>query len=106
MSRDPIGKGWQDILDQMNEHIRRHCESTNSPVPQVIAISKFGELWIFCNSIDQGLRDLIAQARKRASRTCDECGTPATRQNLDGWIVTKCQACIDAHLDRIRALLG
>ncbi|WAG79125.1 hypothetical protein LMK08_00200 [Metapseudomonas furukawaii] len=103
MSRDPIGKGWQVILDEMNGRIRQHCASTSSTAPKATAVSKFGELWIFCDTDDQVIRDLITQARKQASRTCDDCGAPTTRQNRDGWIVTKCQACIDAHLEKIWA---
>lgn len=106
MSKDPIGQGWQDILEEMNGRIRQHCASTNSTAPRVTAVSKFGELWIFCDTVDQVIRDLITLARKKASRTCDECGAPTTRQNLDGWIVTKCQACLDANLERNRALTG
>lgn len=62
-------------------------------------------IWIFCDANDQVIRDMITLARERPLELVTS-AEPPTRQNLNGWIVTKCQVYIDAHLETIRALAG
>jgi hypothetical protein len=57
---------------------------------------KFGGLRFYYTGGDDKISGMVEVAEEWASRVCEECGSPATKQT-SGWIKTVC----DKHYDEI-----
>ena len=103
------GDGWYNIIDTLCSQIQHHLthsltkeqdlETINVEAVQVK--EKFGGLRFYYNGGDDFIRGLAWMAEGISDCTCEECGSPGTK-NDGGWIHTLCDDCHE-NWDKIRA---
>lgn len=101
-----VGEGWWPIIQALCSSIQSHIDWRNRqlvglPVPQVTVDQikeKFGGLRFYYEGGDEQVRGMVSMAESWASKTCEICGVPATKQTT-GWIKTVC----DKHFDSIES---
>ena len=102
------GDGWYNILDILCSHIQNHLEHNLKKEQKLEIVNveatqvkeKFGGLRFYYNGGDEFIEGLVWMAEGLSNRTCEECGAPATQNDI-GWIHTLCQPCRDNY-DKIR----
>lgn len=92
------GEGWQPLLDDIKFYISQY-NAKNKGYGESIKIlqakEKFGELRVYVNFHTPELSDLIDVAVRRASKTCELCGsTESVGIKSGGWITTMCEQCV------------
>ena len=99
-----VGEGWWPIIESLCANIQGHIKWKNKDaevVPQVVVMQikeKFGGLRFYYDGGDEQIRGMVYMAESWASRTCEICGVPATKQTT-GWIKNVC----DEHFNKIEA---
>ena len=89
------GDGWSDILwrlwvdmeplvTELEKEINRRFEVTQ-------VSQKFGRLGFSINHRTNDIDQRIGEAQKESSRTCEICGRPGKRREMDGWIRATCE---------------
>jgi hypothetical protein len=98
------GEGWWPIVESLCGQIQHHINwrnKFNPVVPQVTVAQikeKFGGLRFYYEGGDDTIAGMVSMAESWASKTCEICGVPATRQTT-GWIKNVC----DEHFNKIEA---
>lgn len=85
-----VGPGWYPIVIKLNEDIAKIAPDYE--VHQVK--EKFGGLRYYCQENDE-IRELIREAERKASVTCEVCGAPAVLKVCRYWYKTICDSCAD-----------
>jgi hypothetical protein len=99
-----VGEGWWPIIESLCANIQGHIKWKNKDaevVPQVVVMQikeKFGGLRFYYEGGDEQIRGMVYMAESWASKTCEICGVPATKQTT-GWIKNVC----DEHFNKIEA---
>jgi hypothetical protein len=91
------GEGWWPIIEELCSSIQGHINWRNRQlvgpgIPQVVVSQikeKFGGLRFYYEGGDEQVRGMVSMAESWAGKTCEYCGTPATKQTT-GWIKTVC----------------
>lgn len=111
-----VGDGWLTIIESLCACIHSHTKWRNDTravllkdnphnrkIPEFVEPvtvnqikEKFGGLRFYYSGGDDTIHGMVQVAEAWASRTCEECGAPATKQT-SGWIKTVC----DKHYDEI-----
>jgi len=86
--------GWFDIIWNL-------CEEIEAMRPTVLQIKeKFGGLRFYASFpkdySEQGW-EVIREAEKQSSETCEECGQPGEFRVRNGWRLTACDKCYDIY---------
>lgn len=90
-----VGEGWWPIIEELCSSIQGHINWRNKfgpSVPQVTVDQikeKFGGLRFYYEGGDEQVRGMVSMAESWASKTCEMCGAPATKQTT-GWIKNVC----------------
>jgi len=112
------GEGWWPIIESLCVNIQGHIDWKNTTrsrllednpynhdipneVKQVTVRQikeKFGGLRFYYDGGDDTIDGMVTMAESWANRSCENCGSPATKQTT-GWIKTVC----DKHFDEIEA---
>lgn len=111
-----VGDGWLTIIESLCSCIHNYTSWRNKtrlsllndnpyhhPIPEYVTPvtvrqikEKFGGLRFYYDGGDEKIDGMVEMAELWASSTCEECGSPATKQT-SGWIKTVC----DKHYDEI-----
>ena len=59
---------------------------------------KYGKLRFYMSSLTKEMDDLIDDAEEKSARICEECGSPAKREEVYGWVKTLCSACKEKEI--------
>lgn len=91
-----FGDGWLPIMKPIESYIEEYNKDKNEEDKIIIeqAKEKFGGLRVYCNFVTDELRELIEQAEKEASETCELCGSKENVGYTLGWITTCCENCV------------
>lgn len=90
------GEGWKTIINDLCTQIK----ALGLPNLRVVQIKeKFGGLRFYVDGADNAVYDLIAEAEKKASQTCELCGAPG-KEREGGWYATMCAPCRDRIAER------
>ena len=112
------GEGWWPIIETLCANIQSHIDwkintreklleanPYNHPIPDAVEQvvvnqikEKFGGLRFYYSGGDDVVEGMISMAEAWASKSCEECGSPATKHTT-GWIKSVC----DKHFDEIEA---
>jgi hypothetical protein len=112
------GEGWWPILEALCVNIQGHIDWKNKTrarllednpynhtipdeVEQVVVRQikeKFGGLRFYYNGGDNEISGMVRMAESWAQRSCESCGSPATKQT-SGWIKNVC----DKHFEEYEA---
>ena len=110
------GEGWWPILESLCANIQGHIDWRNEtrskllkdnpynhPIPDEVSQvtvrqikEKFGGLRFYYDGGDDTVDGMVTMAESWASRSCEDCGSPATKQT-SGWIKNVC----DKHFNEI-----
>jgi hypothetical protein len=110
------GEGWWPILESLCANIQSHIDWRNKtrakllednpynhPIPDEVEQvtvrqikEKFGGLRFYYDGGDEFVDGMVTMAESWASRSCEDCGSPATKQTT-GWIKNVC----DKHFNEI-----
>jgi hypothetical protein len=94
------GDGWYNIIDtlcsQIQWHIKHNLDKDEDPeavnVEATQVKEKFGGLRFYYIGGNDFISGLACMAESMSEKTCEECGSPGT-QNDVGWIRTQCDSC-------------
>lgn len=116
-----VGEGWWPIVETLCSQIDSYTKWANrtrqarlkdnpndlkvpDEVPQVKVQQikeKFGGLRFYYDGGDDFIRGLVTMAESWASKSCEDCGAPATKQTT-GWIKNVCNVhFVERELARI-----
>ena len=88
-----IGAGWLPIVRRLSEKLEAMIESGETPTLQCVQVKeKFGGLRFYTNISNDKVSELISEAYREASVTCEMCGKPG-KEGGDGYIQTLCEKC-------------
>jgi len=113
-----IGEGWWPIVEELCVNIQGHIDWKNKTrekllednpydheIPEEVAQvvvrqikEKFGGLRFYYEGGDDEISGMVRMAESWASRSCEDCGVPATKQTR-GWIKNVC----DKHFEEYEA---
>lgn len=99
-----IGEGWWPIIESLCANIQSYLKWANRDsevVPQVVVEQikeKFGGLRFYYQGGDTHIGGMVRMAEAWASKVCEDCGAPATKQTT-GWIRNVC----DKHFEEREA---
>lgn len=88
------GDGWFDILYELSKKL-------SDADPECIALQvkeKFGLLRYYTNHATDETENLIREAERKSSETCEECGEPGELRK-GGWLRTLCDKCGKEYLE-------
>lgn len=91
------GDGWFDLLYKTCTEIENECiklglHNENWTTASQIK-EKYGTLRFYVNNNIDSVFEIIEQAEKKSSTTCEECGMPGSIKDNTGWIHTTCDVC-------------
>lgn len=91
------GDGWFKILDnlctKLEECINRLPEEAQEYCCASQVKEKYGSLRFYmCSSTDE-MEDLISEAEKESTKTCEYCGKPGTIDYDQTWLSCLCEDC-------------
>lgn len=92
-------KGYINAEERMEETLQNGLREVRPVISQVVAEQvkeKFGTLRFYYRGGDDYIDGLVSMAESMSAVTCEECGSPGTR-NDGGWISTLCQKHRDAQ---------
>ena len=79
-------KGWGKIIDKILDVL-----------PEDVRIAqikeKYGSLRLYSYGASEEIDDLIIEAERESSVTCELCGDPAVTDWDRGWVTTLCEKC-------------
>jgi hypothetical protein len=82
-----VGAGWVPLLDELCAKLEPLCQD---PCTHAVQIKeKFGGLRFYLSRGCREVYDLIAEAEKKAAKTCEKCGEPGAPRS-GSWIKTLC----------------
>lgn len=82
------GPGWYGIILEVCKEIDEYLESRDARgtffyFSQIK--EKFGGLRIYCSYTDEKIDEIVENAAKKASITCEETGNPGKLREISGW---------------------
>lgn len=83
-----IDVGWNDIVYELSQKINE----TGLHIRVCQVKEKFGELRFYYSPKDETINQLIAEASKKASKTCEKCGQLGRLYDNQGWISIFCES--------------
>lgn len=83
-----IGEGWKPIVRDLVDAL--YDLEWEGRVAQIK--EKFGGLRFYADGVPEGGRELIDEAERICSETCENCGNPG-RLRGQGWVLTLCDEC-------------
>lgn len=90
------GPGWSNILDDVFAKISTAQKENFLDFKIVQVKEKFGGLRIYYRCSDGRIDivdQIISEAVKLASKTCEQCGSESELKSYEGWFTTKCEKC-------------
>jgi len=101
------GDGWYDIIDKLCEKIQKHCDELQSKrfgkrgvslddmqVEATQVKEKWGTLCFYVSGADDTVYDMIDEAEKESSYTCEDCGEVGKLRE-GGWVKVQCDKCYE-----------
>jgi len=74
------------------------CEKYDPRLPKVVQVKeKFSTLRFYIDNGNEKIDELIQEAEKKASETCEVCGQAGSLNRDQNWIVTICDPCAIAR---------
>lgn len=90
------GDGWMPILEDLLAEIDKELRTTKLTELTVLQIKeKFGNLVVDVNNGNDAIDALIRTASQKAAITCEGCGKPGKKMEINGWHKTLCSGCYD-----------
>ena len=87
-SEKDVGPGWASLVKPLIER----AKAEGIDIRQIK--EKFGGLRFYTGPAPESFYNDIDAAEKASMKTCEECGQPGKTRNTDGWMRTRCDACI------------
>lgn len=88
--------GWYPLLEKLSEDIQNHLNK-NPELKEGFIVTqvkeKFGTLSFYYCGGDKYIDNLVNEAEKLSSITCEKCGEVGKLENNNGWYVTICEKC-------------
>ncbi len=106
MEYPSCGIGWYDILDELLGKIHAYLSVPKEPTEENLGIEKFtidqikekfGSLRFYTSYHNSYISDLISEAEKKASKTCEDCGSTKNIGRTNGWVTTCCKKCYNSN---------
>ncbi len=100
------GDGWELLLRRLSEKLEpmirkwidcsaREADLNSCPRASQVK-EKFGTLRFYITNGTDAMYAAIREAEEESSRTCEDCGAPATTFSHRGWLRTTCEVCREA----------
>lgn len=97
------GDGWYkviyDLCKELEPLIEALPEEERFYCAAVQVKEKFGGLRFYLDAETDEMSKVISKAERKSYETCEDCGAPG-EQREGGWIVTLCDSCNKAYLER------
>jgi hypothetical protein len=98
------GSGWFKVIYDLSIKIEgfaadlqvRGVKDDQLPIVSQVK-EKFGGLRFYVNNYHDDIETLIEEAEELSSITCEDCGQTGKRRNLNGWIKTVCDSCVESY---------
>lgn len=88
------GDSWMSILEALFAKIDDEVKKANLIGFKVVQVKeKLGDLVVCVLKGNDAINALIVSASKRAARTCEDCGKPGRKRELNEWYSTQCSKC-------------
>lgn len=84
------GDGWYALVSTLCSTIQARAESTGQEVQVTQVKEKFGALRFYSQNGDDHISGMIDLAEELSARTCEICGHPGQKKNVQGWLITRC----------------
>jgi hypothetical protein len=92
------GDGWADLLVELCERIQtRLNEMPREVANRIVAVQvkeKYGSLRFYISHLDNSIENLIEEAMRKSTETCEVCGKPGSIRG-ESWYFAAC----DEHTD-------
>lgn len=97
--------GWFDLIWKLCENIEKELEKEEPKEKtkhllkgrghfEVVQVKeKFGTLRFYSHGSTDKIHELIQEAENKSEVTCEGCGNPGERRNMNNWIKTLCSKC-------------
>jgi hypothetical protein len=89
--------GWFSIISKLSAKIEKLIKETQweeDMAPYASCVKeKYGTLRFYMSSETEEMSDLIEQASKESSVTCEYCGSQGKIRNNNNWFTTLCEEC-------------
>lgn len=93
-SRFECGDGWISILENLFAKLDEEVKKASLTSFLVVQVKeKFGDLVVYVEEGNDAVDALIAAASKKAAVTCEECGKPGRKRDVNEWYRTQCSKC-------------
>lgn len=92
------GDGWYSILYALSKRLTEYLIAHPSVDIEVVQVKcKFGDLRFYITGGDAETREMIEQARECARNTCEICGSPLSRNDLQNFssATAVCRRCLN-----------
>jgi hypothetical protein len=93
------GEGWYpliyEVLDGLQAIIDKNDNLNDVQVTEVK--EKFGGLRIYLNYGTDEMFKIIENAEGRSYAVCEICGKPGKLHNVNGWLMTRCEECLESE---------
>jgi ribosomal protein L37AE/L43A len=84
-----IDDGWLSLVDGLITDLEK-----TGGVPKIVQIkTKFGGLRFYVDAATEEQRALIADAERRSTHVCEECGDEGSECVIGHWYCTLCAQC-------------
>ncbi|MCY1191573.1 hypothetical protein D9M71_267670 [compost metagenome] len=84
------GDGWHQLVSTLCSTIQSRIESTGHEVKVSQVKEKFGALRFYIHGGDDHISGMIDLAEEISAVTCEVCGNPGQKKNVQGWLITRC----------------
>ena len=98
--------GWFDLLYRLCERLEPLVGELNTTLPpgehfEVLQVKqKLGELRFYVSHQNAAIDAEIELAYLESLRTCENCGRRGLLRNINGWLITLCERCVQAGVGR------
>lgn len=86
------GDGWHQLIDTLCASIQARVEASGVEAQATQVKEKFGGLRFYIQGGDDQISGMIDLAEDLSEKICEVCGNPGKKKNVQGWLITRCDA--------------
>jgi hypothetical protein len=95
--------GWFDLIHRLCERLEPFVSKLNATLPpeehfEVLQVKqKFGGLRFYVSHNNGAIDSEIERAHLESLGTCENCGRRGLLRNINGWLITLCEGCVQTR---------